>query len=221
MLEPFGNSLWQNQKMLCEQFQMDYCMGIDEAGRGALAGPVVSAAVCFSKTVQPFFLDDSKKIQKKAREKMYQEIISKHVHIGIGIVSNHEIDQYNILQATKNSMKQAFSKCMESIEESNDLFFPLLVAVDGNASFSSTKKSCSTLSVIKGDGLISSIAAASIVAKVTRDSIMIKLHENYPDYGFSQHKGYGTKKHMEAIRSHGLTPYHRLSFSLRSFDGYH
>lgn len=221
MLDTFGKSLWDNQQMLCQQFQMQYCMGIDEAGRGALAGPVVAAAVCFSKTVQPFFLNDSKKIQKKAREKMYDDIMSKDVHIGIGIVDNHEIDQCNILQATKKSMKQAFDHCIESIEASSDFFPPLLVAVDGNTSFSSTKNSCSTLSVIKGDSLISSIAAASIIAKVTRDNIMIKLHDAYPDYGFSHHMGYGTKKHKEAIRAYGLTPYHRLSFSLGSFYGYH
>ncbi len=221
MLDAFGGSLWDNQKKMCHQLQIKHCIGVDEAGRGALAGPVVAAAVCFHHKVEPFFLSDSKKKKKKTREHVYQEIVSKDVCIGIGIVNNSIIDRVNILQATQKAMKIALDKCLDSLKNSITFFHPFLVAIDGSTSFSFYFDQCTVLNIIKGDNLIASIAAASIVAKVTRDHIMDKIHASYPEYDFCQNKGYGTKKHITAISHYGLTPVHRLSFSIRGINDYH
>ncbi len=177
-----------------------YVCGIDEAGRGPLAGPVVAAAVILPKDEKILFVNDSKKLSEKKREALFEEIKTKAVSYGIGIVDHNIIDEMNILQATYEAMRIAVSKlnpepdvCLNdavTIPDLNRLQVP----------------------IIKGDAKSVSIAAASILAKVTRDRLMKGLAEDYPEYGFEKHKGYGTKAHMDAIRQHGPSPVHRKTF---------
>ena len=177
-----------------------YVCGIDEAGRGPLAGPVVAAAVILPKDEKILFVNDSKKLSEKKREALFEEIKTKAVSYGIGIVDEKTIDEMNILQATYEAMRIAVSKlnpepdvCLNdavTIPDLNRLQVP----------------------IIKGDAKSVSIAAASILAKVTRDRLMKGLAEDYPEYGFEKHKGYGTKAHMDAIRQHGPSPVHRKTF---------
>ena len=175
--------------------------GIDEAGRGPLAGPVVSAAVIFPKNVKIKHLDDSKKLTPEKREKLYEIILEKAYSIGVGFVSESTIDKINILQATFLSMRKA-------IKSLNNI--PDYILVDGNLAIPGT--GILQRSIIKGDSIVASISAASIVAKVLRDRYMIKLDRKYPQYGFRFHKGYGTKLHFEMIVKHGLCPIHRKTF---------
>ncbi len=174
--------------------------GVDEAGRGPLAGPVVAAAVIFDNN---FFLEevnDSKKLTETAREKLFPEIINNAKAYGIGIVWQNEIDRINILQAALKAMKIAVSNL--SIK-------PDLALIDGNKTFFSE---IVTKPVIKGDSKSFAIAAASIIAKVTRDKIMIEAAVKHPEYGWERNKGYGTKEHIAAIKKYGITKYHRKSF---------
>ena len=177
--------------------------GIDEAGRGPLAGPVVSAAVVLDMNNLPAGVNDSKKLSEKRRERLFDLIIEKSVSYGIGIVSEKIIDDINILNATKLSMKIA----VESMEKPPDF---LLIDAVTLGDVKTPQKS-----IIKGDALSVSIAAASIIAKVSRDRIMAYYDRMYPEYGFIKHKGYGTEKHIEAIKSIGILPIHRLTY-LRS-----
>jgi len=176
--------------------------GIDEVGRGALAGPVISSAVILDFNNIPLHINDSKKLTKTNRDFKYKEIYRSALAIGIGICSNQEIDKINILQATLLSMKRAYKDL--SVK-------PTFALVDGNKS---PTIDCNIKTVIKGDTLSLSIAAASIIAKVYRDKLMENLDKKFPEYNFKNNVGYGTKEHYNAIKSCGLTIYHRKSFNL-------
>ncbi|MFA5499817.1 MAG: ribonuclease HII [Candidatus Omnitrophota bacterium] len=173
--------------------------GVDEAGRGPLAGPVVAAAVILKTFRFRERVDDSKKLSANKREKAFSEIIKKSI-FGIGIVDERTIDRINIYQATKKAMHEALSKLGTT---------PDYVIVDGKMKLT-TK--CPIRCIPKGDSKSLSIAAASIIAKVTRDRIMHEYDDIYPQYGFSRHKGYGTKAHMAALRKYGPSQIHRKTF---------
>ena len=173
--------------------------GVDEVGRGPLAGPVVAAAVILPKNCKIKGLNDSKKIPKKKHEEIFQAVKDNALTIAIGIMDNHVIDQVNIYEATKLAMKEAISQLEPQPEHL------LIDAMKLDLPISQT-------SIIKGDANSLSIAAASIVAKVTRDKIMANYDEEFPGYDIAQNAGYGTAKHLEGIEKHGVTPIHRTSF---------
>ncbi len=185
--------------------------GIDEAGRGPLAGPVVAACVILNKESIPKNINDSKKLSKKQRSEVFAEI-KNNAYFGIGIVSEKIIDQINILQATKLAMQNAYLDLCKKYD-----IFAEIVLFDGNfvafdKEFDKTMNLSATESIIKGDSKSLSIAAASIIAKQSRDQIMLKLHQEFPDYGFDKNQAYGTKFHLEKIKKIGICKYHRLSF---------
>ncbi|HPI38561.1 MAG TPA: ribonuclease HII [Ignavibacteriaceae bacterium] len=180
--------------------------GVDEAGRGPLAGPVIAAAVIFSPEVDIEGINDSKKLSEKRRDELFPLIVEKALCFAYDIVSNKTIDEINILNASLLAMKNA----SESLKIKPDL-----VLIDGNKAFNS---SLNTKAIIKGDANSFSIAAASIVAKVLRDKIMIDLHDDFPAYNWAKNKGYPTKEHIAAIKAKGATPFHRKSF-LRNILG--
>jgi ribonuclease HII len=184
-----------------------FIAGVDEAGRGPLAGPVVASAVIFAPDMLIDGVNDSNKLTEKKRETLFHMIHEKALAVGIGIVDHEVIDRINILQASFLAMNKALE--LLSIK-------PQQLLVDGNF-FRHEKYPVEN--IIKGDSLSHSIAAASIIAKVTRDSLMMELHEQYPHYGFAKHKGYGTKAHIDAIRLHGYCPIHRRSFHVGSLEG--
>jgi Ribonuclease HII len=173
--------------------------GVDEAGRGPLAGPVVACAVIIRDIRFKERIDDSKKLTPRRRESACREILEKSI-VGIGIIDEKVIDRINIYQATKKAMQMAVSKLKIP---------PDYCLVDGNMKIA-TKSPLKC--IVGGDSKSLSIAAASIVAKVTRDDIMVKYDKLYPQYGFARHKGYGTKEHMAALEMHGPSPIHRFSF---------
>lgn len=175
--------------------------GVDEAGRGPLAGPVVIAAVILDKTTRIEGIDDSKKLSEKKRERLFKEITAKASDFQIIIVSPEKIDEINILQATLWGMEEAVFNLNKK---------PSLCLIDGNRL--PKRISDRSEAVIKGDGKYASIAAASILAKVTRDRIMVKLHQEFPEYNFASNKGYPTPEHLKAIRTHGITKHHRKSY---------
>lgn len=174
--------------------------GIDEVGRGPLAGPVVAAAVILPADFDVLGVDDSKKLSEKKREKLYNLITKYAVSYSIGVIDNFIIDEINILEATKLAMKRA----VEGLKTT-----PEYILIDA---LTLKDIAIPQRGIIKGDRLSVSIAAASIVAKVTRDRIMDEYHLAYPHYGFDQNKGYGTKSHYEGIDCHGLCELHRRSF---------
>ena len=174
--------------------------GVDEAGRGPLAGNVVAGAVIMPQGLIIDGLDDSKKLSEKKRELLYDEIIEKSLDYCIAKADIAEIEEINILNAAMLAMKRA----VEGLEKK-----PALVLVDGNKI---PDVPFEARAVVKGDAVSASIAAASILAKVTRDRYMVKMAENYPQYGFERHKGYGTKLHRERILEYGACPLHRPSF---------
>lgn len=177
-----------------------YIAGCDEAGRGPLAGPLVVAAVILPANYINNKFDDSKKLSEKKREELFEEIIKVAISYKIIILDEKMVDQLNVYQASKYAMIQAIQQLS---------ICPDFVLTDamklGSVSYP-------FLDIIKGDQLSQTIAAASILAKVTRDQMMIKYDEVYPQYGFAQHKGYGTKKHLEALKTNGICPIHRLTF---------
>lgn len=191
MLEIENNLYNQGYKYIC---------GVDEAGRGPLCGPVVAAAVILPKDICIEGVNDSKKLSEKKREKLYDDIMARALAVGVGISDVDVIEKVNILNATKLAMIQAIN---------NLQITPDYVIVDGNQKIDIT---IPLDTVIKGDSKSESIACASIIAKVTRDRILLKYDKEYPEYGFSKHKGYGTKLHIEAIKKYGITPIHRPSF---------
>lgn len=175
--------------------------GIDEAGRGPLAGPVVVAAVIMPKDSMIEGVNDSKKVSEKKRETLYEQIINEAIAYGVGIIDQKEIDEINILNATKKGLTTAIKELKVK---------PQRILVDALTGIDTL--GIPYTSIIKGDAKAYSIAAASIIAKVTRDRIMREWDEIYPEYGFEKHKGYGTKMHIDAIKEYGLCPLHRLSF---------
>lgn len=174
--------------------------GVDEAGRGPLAGPVVAAAVIMPPDKRIIGINDSKKLSEKVREKLYGEIICNCLSYGIGIVDEKKIDEINILQAALLAMKIAVDKLTLK---------PELIIIDGNKSFDTNTN---VLTIVDGDAKSFSIAAASIIAKVTRDRIMRKYHLEYPVYNWIKNKGYGTKEHINQLLKHGKSKFHRESF---------
>ena len=178
--------------------------GVDEAGRGPLAGPVYAAAVILPRGLVIEGLNDSKKLTEKRREALYDVIVEQAVAYGIGSADEKEIDEINILQATFLAMRRAIARL--SVR-------PDLALIDGNRD---SDFGVPAETVVGGDGKSANIAAASILAKVTRDRVMLEYAEQYPQYGFDVHKGYGTKRHYEALREYGPCPIHRQSF-LRKF----
>lgn len=177
-----------------------YICGIDEAGRGPLAGPVVAAAAVLPKDCQIFYLNDSKKLSEKKRDLLFDEIKEKAVAYGIGIVGPQVIDEINILQATYEAMRQAISQ-LNVIPE---ILLNDAVTIPG--------VDIMQVPIVKGDAKSVSIAAASILAKVTRDRMMMEYDQIYPEYGFAKHKGYGTAAHIAALKEYGPCPIHRRTF---------
>lgn len=185
---------------------VEFIAGIDEVGRGPLAGPVVASAVILPKDCKIIGINDSKKLSEKKRQELFYEIKDKAIAIGVGVVSNIVIDEINILQATYEAMRVAISK-LEVVP--NQLLVDAVTIPDVNIPQEG---------IIKGDAKSISIAAASIIAKVTRDEMMKKYAEVYDGYFFEKNKGYGSKEHIEAIKNIGLCPIHRKSFTKNFVD---
>lgn len=198
-------NLWEIENSLYTEGYKSIC-GVDEAGRGPLAGPVCAAAVILPKGLELPGLNDSKKLTDKKRRELFPIIKEQAIAYGIGLASHEEIDEMNILQATYLAMERAIAQ----LEGKADY-----ALIDGNRA---KDFGLPVRTVVKGDSLSASIAAASILAKVTRDDIMLEMAEKYPQYSFEVHKGYGTKAHYEALRIHGHSPIHRMTF-LRKFYG--
>lgn len=188
-----------------EYGQAGVLCGIDEAGRGPLAGPVVAGAVILPEDCQILYLNDSKKLSEKRREELFLEIKDKAISWAVGIVSPQDIDDMNILQATYKAMRQAVSQLTPSPQ----------ILLNDAVTIPGLSESMTQVPIIKGDAKSVSIAAASILAKVTRDHMMIEYDKLYPEYGFARHKGYGTAVHTAAIREYGPCPIHRRSFITR------
>lgn len=201
-------NLKKEEKALYEKGIVSIC-GIDEAGRGSLAGPVVVACSLMPKDSMIEGVNDSKKIAEKKRERIYEEIIKEAIAYGVGIINQEEIDRINILNATKKGLTIAIKELEEKLEKQN-LKRPEVILVDALTGIDTL--GIPYKSIIHGDAISYSIACASIIAKVTRDRIMKQMDEIYPQYGFAKHKGYGTAAHMQAIRENGLCPIHRRSF---------
>lgn len=179
---------------------LGYLCGIDEVGRGPLAGPVVACAVILPKDHEILYLNDSKKLSAKKREELYEVIQKEAVSIGVGMASPARIDEINILQATYEAMRQAVSKLSVC---------PQLLL---NDAVTIPQIEIPQVPIIKGDAKSASIAAASIVAKVTRDRLMVEYDKAMPGYGFASNKGYGSSEHIEALKKYGPSPIHRASF---------
>ncbi|MBO7362118.1 MAG: ribonuclease HII [Lachnospiraceae bacterium] len=177
-----------------------YICGIDEVGRGPFAGPVVAGAVILPKDCDILYINDSKKLSEKVRERLYEEIKEKAVSAAVGIVEPSRIDEINILQATYEAMRIAISK----LDPGPDLLLNDAVTIPG--------VDIKQVPIIKGDAKSISIGAASIFAKVTRDRLMLEYDRQYPEYGFAKNVGYGTAEHIAALKKYGPTPIHRRSF---------
>ena len=193
-----------------EQYEKEYersgiVCGIDEAGRGPLAGPVVAGAVILPEGCRILYLIDSKKLSEKRREELFSEIKEKAVSWATGVVSPEEIDEINILKATYKAMRQAFEK-LSPVPQ---------VLLNDAVTIPGLSPALVQVPIIKGDAKSVSIAAASILAKVTRDHMMAEYDKLYPEYGFAKHKGYGTAAHIATVREHGPCPIHRRSFITR------
>lgn len=192
-----------------KKYEKEYAMyehicGIDEVGRGPLAGPVVAGAVILPKDCDILYINDSKKLSAAKREELYDTIMEKAVAVGLGIVSPQRIDEINILQATYEAMREAISK----LQVIPDILLNDAVTIP--------EVSIRQVPIIKGDAKSISIGAASIIAKVTRDRLMIEYDKSMPEYGFASNKGYGSQEHIKALKEYGPTPIHRRSF-IRNF----
>ena len=203
MLEAYEKELERTEKM--KEFEKKYsafsCIcGIDEVGRGPLAGPVVAGAVILPVDCDILYLNDSKQLTEKKREELYDVIMEKALAAEVGFVSPKRIDEINILNATYEAMRKA----IEKLDPRPDILLNDAVTIPGIT--------LKQVPIIKGDAKSISIAAASIIAKVTRDRLMVKYDAVYPEYGFASNKGYGAKAHMDALRRLGPTPIHRRSF---------
>ncbi len=190
-------ALWRYER---EYGAYAHICGIDEAGRGPLAGPVVAGAVILPKDCDILYINDSKQLSEKKREELYGIIMEKAVAVGIGYSSPARIDEINILQATYEAMREAVGK----LETAPDILLNDAVTIPG--------VDIRQIPIIKGDAKSISIGAASIVAKVTRDRLMVRYDESYPMYGFASNKGYGAQAHIEALKKYGPCPIHRKSF---------
>lgn len=179
---------------------LGYVCGIDEVGRGPFAGPVVASAVILPKDCDILYINDSKKLSEKKREELYEEIMEKAVAVQVGYASPARIDEINILQATYEAMREAVSK------------LPVTPQILLNDAVTIPGITIPQVPIIKGDAKSVSIAAASIIAKVTRDRLMREYDKIMPEYGFASNKGYGSREHIEALRTYGATPIHRKSF---------
>lgn len=195
-------------ELLAKEKGYKFVCGVDEAGRGPLAGPVCAAAVILPEGCEIEGLNDSKKLTEKKREKLFDVIIEKAVAYCVAFGSVEEIEEHNILNATYIAMNRA----VDGLSQKADF-----ALVDGNRVPKGISVPCET--VVKGDAKSCSIAAASILAKVTRDRLLLEYAEKYPEYGFEKHKGYGTAAHYDAIRQHGVLPIHRMSFLKSFFEG--
>ena len=201
--EAYQKELLRTEKM--KEFErkyedLGYVCGIDEVGRGPLAGPVVAGAVILPKDSQILYLNDSKKLTEKRREELYEVIMQEAVAVGIGIVSPARIDEINILQATYEAMRKA----VEQLSVVPDLLLNDAVTIP--------EMPYRQVPIVKGDAKSVSIAAASVIAKVTRDRLMMQYDKILPEYGFAQNKGYGSQSHIEALKRVGASPIHRRSF---------
>ena len=198
-------NMWEIENSLYSNGFQVIC-GVDEAGRGPLAGPVCAAAVILPKGLEIPGLTDSKKLTDKKRRELFPIIKEQALAYGIGLASHEEIDEINILQATYLAMERALAQLNMR---------PDIALIDGNRA---KDFGLPVRTVVKGDSLSANIAAASVLAKVTRDDLMLELAQSYPQYGFEVHKGYGTKAHYEALREHGASNIHRKTF-LKKFYG--
>ena len=185
-----------------------YIAGVDEVGRGPLAGPVVAACVILPEDFDVLGVDDSKKLSEKKREQLYDEILSKALARGIGMQDNASIDEINILEATKEAMRCAIIEAEQRLREKTGCGIDHIL-IDA---LTLREIAIPQTGIIKGDSASLSIAAASILAKVTRDRMMIEYDSIYPGYAFAKNKGYGTKAHYEGLQAQGMTPIHRRSF---------
>ncbi len=203
MISDYEREIARTEKMKEYEKRYDsfsYICGIDEVGRGPLAGPVVAGAVILPKDCDILYLNDSKQLSEKKREELYAVIMEKAIATGLGFVAPQRIDEINILQATYEAMREAVSK----LNPQPDLLLNAAVTIPGIL--------VKQVPIIKGDAKSISIAAASIIAKVTRDRLMVDYDTVYPEYGFASNKGYGAKAHLEALKKYGPTPIHRQSF---------
>ena len=191
------DSMWEYERQYGD---CTYICGLDEAGRGPLAGPVVAGAVILPKECEILYLNDSKKLSAKRRDELYDEIQEKAVAAGVGVISPARIDEINILQATYEAMRMAIQK------------LGIIPQVLLNDAVTIPEIGIPQVPIIKGDAKSVSIAAASILAKVTRDRLMVEYDRIYPQYSFAKHKGYGAKAHIEAIQKYGPSPIHRRTF---------
>lgn len=189
--------LWKYEE---EYHMYQYICGVDEVGRGPLAGPVVAGAVILPKNCDLLYIDDSKKLSEKKREELFERIMEKAVSTGLGYVGPERIDEINILQATYEAMREAIN----NLSVSPDILLNDAVTIP--------KITCRQIPIIKGDSKSISIGAASIIAKVTRDRLMTEYDKLFPEYGFASNKGYGSAVHLEALRKYGPSPIHRRSF---------
>ncbi len=213
-----GERLLQEQQRLAlmhayeNQYpSLSFIGGIDEAGRGPLAGPVVAACCVLPRDAEILYLNDSKKLSEKRREALLPEIEEKALAFGYGIVSEKRIDEINILNATYEAMRLAIAQVEEKLGRAPELLLNDAVTIPG--------VSIPQLPIIKGDAKSVSIAAASIIAKVTRDHLMLDYDQKYPEYGFAKNKGYGTKVHIEALKQYGPCEIHRRSFIKNFVEG--
>lgn len=202
-IQEYEKELARTEKM--KEFEkkyssFSYICGIDEVGRGPLAGPVVAGAVILKKDCDILYLNDSKQLSEKKREELYDVIMEKAVSTGLGFVSPERIDEINILNATYEAMRQAIGE----LKQAPDLLLNDAVTIP--------QVTIKQVPIIKGDAKSISIAAASIIAKVTRDRLMVQYDTVYPEYGFASNKGYGAQVHLEALRKFGPTPIHRKTF---------
>ncbi len=202
------SDLWHNEYILAQQFPDFAIIGIDEAGRGSLAGPVTASAVCYFGCCTKPTVKDSKKLTPKQREVAYHQIRSSGALIATSFISPRMIDRMNILNATKLAMKKCIDQLLarEELRQQSILFL-----IDGNQPLTNEYRGIQQ-TCIKGDSMYSSIASASIVAKVERDRYMIRMDTVFPRYGFSIHKGYGTKNHYHALQMQGCSTFHRKTF---------
>lgn len=206
-LDAWNREMIRTENMKEYEKEYSYCSyicGIDEVGRGPLAGPVVAGAVILPKDCKILYLNDSKQLTEKKREELYDVIMKEAVSVGLGYASHERIDEINILQATYEAMREAISKLSPAPE--------LLL----NDAVTIPQVLIPQVPIIKGDAKSISIAAASIVAKVTRDRLMVEYDKVYPEYHFAENKGYGSASHIEALKLYGPTPIHRKTF-IRNF----